>query len=138
MDLCQPFFSQLCQCDPELHISHSCVCCTCLQSTYLRSGCCRCSFIFILCCADYCFSITLLPSFIDVCLVFVLLCSIFSCILHPLWAACTCGPFVFSAVPVPPPPGVNIEEHIQIRQEEKRQRINRRHRLEEGRGMDQS
>ncbi|XP_045068074.1 E3 ubiquitin-protein ligase MYCBP2-like isoform X1 [Coregonus clupeaformis] len=28
--------------------------------------------------------------------------------------------------------GVNIEEHIQIRQEEKRQRINRRHRLEEG------
>ncbi|KAF3843349.1 hypothetical protein F7725_002198 [Dissostichus mawsoni] len=37
------------------------------------------------------------------------------------------------AVPVPPPPGVNIEEHIQIRQEEKRQRINRRHRLEEGR-----
>lgn len=48
------------------------------------------------------------------------------------------GPFVFSAVPVPPPPGVNIEEHIQIRQEEKRQRINRRHRLEEGRGTDQS
>ncbi|XP_066542914.1 E3 ubiquitin-protein ligase MYCBP2 isoform X1 [Hoplias malabaricus] len=38
------------------------------------------------------------------------------------------------AVPVPPPPGVNIEEHIQIRQEEKRQRINRRHRLEDGRG----
>ncbi|XP_073711026.1 E3 ubiquitin-protein ligase MYCBP2 isoform X2 [Misgurnus anguillicaudatus] len=38
------------------------------------------------------------------------------------------------AVPVPPPPGVNIEEHIQIRQEEKRQRVNRRHRLEEGRG----
>uniref|UniRef100_A0A9J7XY67 E3 ubiquitin-protein ligase MYCBP2 n=1 Tax=Cyprinus carpio carpio TaxID=630221 RepID=A0A9J7XY67_CYPCA len=37
------------------------------------------------------------------------------------------------AVPVPPPPGVNIEEHTQIRQEEKRQRINRRHRLEEGR-----
>ncbi|XP_066562691.1 E3 ubiquitin-protein ligase MYCBP2 isoform X4 [Amia ocellicauda] len=34
---------------------------------------------------------------------------------------------------VPVPPGVNIEEHIQIRQEEKRQRINRRHRLEEGR-----
>nr|XP_055071381.1 E3 ubiquitin-protein ligase MYCBP2 isoform X3 [Misgurnus anguillicaudatus] len=30
--------------------------------------------------------------------------------------------------------GVNIEEHIQIRQEEKRQRVNRRHRLEEGRG----
>lgn len=45
-------------------------------------------------------------------------------------------PFMFSAVPVPSPPGVNIEEHIQIRQEEKRQRINRRHRLEEGRGMD--
>ncbi|XP_062862089.1 E3 ubiquitin-protein ligase MYCBP2 isoform X8 [Trichomycterus rosablanca] len=38
------------------------------------------------------------------------------------------------AMPVPPPPGVNIEEHIQIRQEEKRQRINRRHRVEEGRG----
>ncbi|XP_059355583.1 E3 ubiquitin-protein ligase MYCBP2 isoform X7 [Carassius carassius] len=37
------------------------------------------------------------------------------------------------AVPVPPPPGVNIEEHTQIRQEEKRQRINRRHRLEEAR-----
>ncbi|XP_058885309.1 E3 ubiquitin-protein ligase MYCBP2 isoform X12 [Acipenser ruthenus] len=35
---------------------------------------------------------------------------------------------------VPVPPGVNIEEHIQIRQEEKRQRINRRHRQEEGRG----
>ncbi|XP_058885304.1 E3 ubiquitin-protein ligase MYCBP2 isoform X7 [Acipenser ruthenus] len=34
---------------------------------------------------------------------------------------------------VPVPPGVNIEEHIQIRQEEKRQRINRRHRQEEGR-----
>ncbi|XP_029559556.1 E3 ubiquitin-protein ligase MYCBP2 isoform X1 [Salmo trutta] len=36
------------------------------------------------------------------------------------------------AMPVPPPPGVNIQEHIQIRQEEKRQRINRQHRLEEG------
>ncbi|XP_060129318.1 E3 ubiquitin-protein ligase MYCBP2 isoform X3 [Zootoca vivipara] len=35
------------------------------------------------------------------------------------------------AVPVP---GVNIEEHLQLRQEEKRQRVNRRHRLEEGRG----
>ncbi|XP_010294712.1 PREDICTED: E3 ubiquitin-protein ligase MYCBP2-like, partial [Phaethon lepturus] len=34
------------------------------------------------------------------------------------------------AVPVP---GVNIEEHLQLRQEEKRQRVNRRHRLEEGR-----
>lgn len=44
------------------------------------------------------------------------------------------GAVCVSAVPVPPPPGVNIEEHIQIRQEEKRQRINRRHRLEEGRG----
>ncbi|XP_064413761.1 E3 ubiquitin-protein ligase MYCBP2 isoform X3 [Latimeria chalumnae] len=30
--------------------------------------------------------------------------------------------------------GVNIEEHLQLRQEEKRQRINRRQRLEEGRG----
>lgn len=47
-------------------------------------------------------------------------------------------PFMFSAVPVPPLPGVNIEEHIQIRQEEKRQRINRRHRLEEGRGRDRN
>ncbi|XP_069061337.1 E3 ubiquitin-protein ligase MYCBP2 isoform X2 [Pleurodeles waltl] len=35
------------------------------------------------------------------------------------------------AVPVP---GVNIEEHLQQRQEEKRQRVNRRHRLDEGRG----
>nr|XP_054484256.1 E3 ubiquitin-protein ligase MYCBP2 isoform X19 [Agelaius phoeniceus] len=35
------------------------------------------------------------------------------------------------AVPVP---GVNIEEHLQLRQEEKRQRVIRRHRLEEGRG----
>ncbi|XP_062904556.1 E3 ubiquitin-protein ligase MYCBP2 isoform X16 [Mobula hypostoma] len=34
----------------------------------------------------------------------------------------------------PVPPGVNIEEHIQLRQEEKRQRLNRRHRLEEVRG----
>ncbi|KAM7064660.1 E3 ubiquitin-protein ligase MYCBP2 isoform 13-T13 [Acridotheres tristis] len=35
------------------------------------------------------------------------------------------------AVPVP---GVNIEEHLQLRQEEKRQRVIRRHRLEDGRG----
>ncbi|XP_066092496.1 E3 ubiquitin-protein ligase MYCBP2 isoform X10 [Saccopteryx bilineata] len=35
------------------------------------------------------------------------------------------------AVPVP---GVNIEEHLQLRQEEKRQRVIRRHRIEEGRG----
>ncbi|KAM9674292.1 E3 ubiquitin-protein ligase MYCBP2 isoform 12-T13 [Dama dama] len=35
------------------------------------------------------------------------------------------------AVPVP---GVNIEEHLQLRQEEKRQRVIRRHRLDEGRG----
>ncbi|XP_059502486.1 E3 ubiquitin-protein ligase MYCBP2 isoform X5 [Stegostoma tigrinum] len=34
----------------------------------------------------------------------------------------------------PVPPGVNIEEHIQLRQEEKRQRLSRRHRLEEARG----
>ncbi|KAL6030163.1 hypothetical protein STEG23_023694, partial [Scotinomys teguina] len=34
------------------------------------------------------------------------------------------------AVPVP---GVNIEEHLQLRQEEKRQRVIRRHRLEDGR-----
>ena len=37
----------------------------------------------------------------------------------------------YSAVPVP---GVNIEEHLQLRQEEKRQRVIRRHRLEDGRG----
>lgn len=88
----------------------------------------------------HCFSIVC-PSFIDVCIVlfcFALLCSP---PLHPPFSvfrcpACIWG-LVFSAVPVPPPPGVNIEEHIQIRQEEKRQRINRRHRLEEGRGMDQ-
>uniref|UniRef100_A0A8C6XH78 RCR-type E3 ubiquitin transferase n=1 Tax=Naja naja TaxID=35670 RepID=A0A8C6XH78_NAJNA len=34
-----------------------------------------------------------------------------------------------------PVPGVNLEEHLQLRQEEKRQRVNRRHRLEEGRGQ---
>ncbi|KAG8586245.1 hypothetical protein GDO81_005312 [Engystomops pustulosus] len=34
------------------------------------------------------------------------------------------------AVPVP---GVNIDEHLQLRQEDKRQRINRRHRIDEGR-----
>ncbi|KAM9652763.1 E3 ubiquitin-protein ligase MYCBP2 isoform 31-T31 [Morphnus guianensis] len=39
------------------------------------------------------------------------------------------------AVPVP---GVNIEEHLQLRQEEKRQRVNRRHRLEEGRDFIES
>lgn len=88
----------------------------------------------------HCFSIVC-PSFIDVCI--VLFCSALlpSPPLRPpisvfRWPACIWG-LVFSAVPVPPPPGVNIEEHIQIRQEEKRQRINRRHRLEEGRGMDQ-
>ncbi|XP_026561082.1 E3 ubiquitin-protein ligase MYCBP2 isoform X5 [Pseudonaja textilis] len=37
---------------------------------------------------------------------------------------------ILLAVPVP---GVNLEEHLQLRQEEKRQRVNRRHRLEEGR-----
>ncbi|XP_031752934.1 E3 ubiquitin-protein ligase MYCBP2 isoform X8 [Xenopus tropicalis] len=35
------------------------------------------------------------------------------------------------AVPVP---GVNIDEHLQLRQEDKRQRVNRRHRIDEGRG----
>uniref|UniRef100_A0A8C5P7M6 E3 ubiquitin-protein ligase MYCBP2 n=1 Tax=Leptobrachium leishanense TaxID=445787 RepID=A0A8C5P7M6_9ANUR len=35
------------------------------------------------------------------------------------------------AVPVP---GVNMDEHLQMRQEEKRQRVNRRHRLDEVRG----
>ncbi|KAG9492134.1 hypothetical protein GDO78_000574 [Eleutherodactylus coqui] len=35
------------------------------------------------------------------------------------------------AVPVA---GVNIDEHLQLRQEDKRQRINRRHRIDEGRG----
>lgn len=76
-------------------------------------------------------------------LMFVLFCFVLFCsapLRPPIsvfrWPACIWG-LVFSAVPVPPPPGVNIEEHIQIRQEEKRQRINRRHRLEEGRGMDQ-
>ncbi|KAE8626018.1 hypothetical protein XENTR_v10006480 [Xenopus tropicalis] len=34
------------------------------------------------------------------------------------------------AVPVP---GVNIDEHLQLRQEDKRQRVNRRHRIDEGR-----
>lgn len=89
--------------------------------------------------SPFCFSLhDLFLSFIDVCL--VLFCSAppSLLLLHPVWAACTWVLFFgggFSAVPVPPPPGVNIEEHIQIRQEEKRQRINRRHRLEEGRGM---
>ncbi|KAG8452232.1 hypothetical protein GDO86_004144 [Hymenochirus boettgeri] len=35
------------------------------------------------------------------------------------------------AVPVP---GVNIDEHLQLRQDDKRQRVNRRHRIDEGRG----
>ncbi|KAM4795152.1 LOW QUALITY PROTEIN: E3 ubiquitin-protein ligase MYCBP2 [Rhinophrynus dorsalis] len=35
------------------------------------------------------------------------------------------------AVPVP---GVNLDEHLQLRQEDKRQRVNRRHRIDEGRG----
>ncbi|NXD08304.1 MYCB2 ligase, partial [Nothocercus nigrocapillus] len=48
------------------------------------------------------------------------------------WAFFICLIFLIDvAVPVP---GVNIEEHLQLRQEEKRQRVNRRHRLEEGRG----
>ena len=68
---------------------------------------------------------------------FVLLCSVFPPPPSSCLGCLYLGPYVFSAVPVPPPPGVNIEEHIQIRQEEKRQRINRRHRLEEGRGMEQ-
>lgn len=42
--------------------------------------------------------------------------------------------FIFSIYVAVPVPGVNIEEHLQLRQEEKRQRVNRRHRLEEGRG----
>lgn len=81
----------------------------------------------------HCFSIVCPLS--DVCI--VLFCSAPSSLLCLPLACLYLGPCVFSAVPVPPPPGVNIEEHIQIRQEEKRQRINRRHRLEEGRGMDQ-
>lgn len=83
---------------------------------------------------SHCFSVTSLHHS----LMCVLFCSALSS--PPPASSLGClylGPFVFSAVPVPPPPGVNIEEHIQIRQEEKRQRINRRHRLEEGRGMDQ-
>ncbi|XP_018420885.1 PREDICTED: E3 ubiquitin-protein ligase MYCBP2 [Nanorana parkeri] len=35
------------------------------------------------------------------------------------------------AVPVP---GVNIDEHLQLRQDDKRQRVNRRHRIDDGRG----
>ncbi|XP_041440248.1 E3 ubiquitin-protein ligase MYCBP2 isoform X6 [Xenopus laevis] len=35
------------------------------------------------------------------------------------------------AVPVP---GVNIDEHLQLRQDDKRQRVNRRNRIDEGRG----
>lgn len=81
----------------------------------------------------HCFSIVC--SLIDICV--VLLCSAPSSLLCLPLACWYLRPCVFSAVPVPPPPGVNIEEHIQIRQEEKRQRINRRHRLEEGRGTDQ-
>lgn len=44
--------------------------------------------------------------------------------------------YVFLSIihPAVPVPGVNIEEHLQLRQEEKRQRVIRRHRLEEGRG----
>lgn len=44
-----------------------------------------------------------------------------------------CGVFFSNHLAVPVP-GVNIEEHLQLRQEEKRQRVIRRHRLEEGRG----
>ncbi|KAJ8253382.1 hypothetical protein GJAV_G00212310 [Gymnothorax javanicus] len=43
-------------------------------------------------------------------------------------------PVVAEMIPLDLLLGVNIEEHIQIRQEEKRQRMNRRHRLDEGRG----
>lgn len=42
--------------------------------------------------------------------------------------------YYFVNHPAVPVPGVNIEEHLQLRQEEKRQRVIRRHRLEEGRG----
>lgn len=116
------------------HTNHN-VCCICLDAVF-RTLVVAHPLFYSCVVQSHCFSITS-PSFIDVCL--VLFCSASSSLLllHPVWAACTWGLFVFSAVPVPPPPGVNIEEHIQIRQEEKRQRINRRHRLEEGRGMDQ-
>lgn len=93
------------------------------------------AYLLFQCCAD-----SFLPHCLSIhwCLYcFVLFCSAPSSLLCLPLACLYLGPCVFSAVPVPPPPGVNIEEHIQIRQEEKRQRINRRHRLEEGRGMDQ-
>lgn len=104
-------------------------CCLCCKR------CCCSPFVLFQCCVDsllvHCLSI------IHWCLCcFVLFCSAPSSLLCLLLACLYPGACVFSAVPVPPPPGVNIEEHIQIRQEEKRQRINRRHRLEEGRGMD--
>lgn len=103
----------------------------------LHTCCCH-PFVFVV--QSHCFSITSLHHS----LMSVLFCSALLCppsSSSSSSASCLgclyVGAFVFSAVPVPPPPGVNIEEHIQIRQEEKRQRINRRHRLEEGRGMDQ-
>lgn len=111
-------------------------CCLCCKYTlafsyhYIFRSCCFLSIISMLC--------RFIASPLSVrSLMFVLFCSALSSLLCLLLACLYLGPCVFSAVPVPPPPGVNIEEHIQIRQEEKRQRINRRHRLEEGRGMDQ-
>lgn len=106
-----------------LHVSLCCI----RLNTASRS--CRCLVLVMIRCTELLLLHHVSPSLIDVCL--VLLCSASS---SPP-SSCLGGLFMFSAVPVPPPPGVNIEEHIQIRQEEKRQRINRRHRLEEGRGM---
>lgn len=46
----------------------------------------------------------------------------------------TCSFIILANYLAVPVPGVNIEEHLQLRQEEKRQRVIRRHRLEDGRG----
>lgn len=89
-------------------------------------------FSILLCCAESLFPISSRRHSL-MCVLLCSVCPASCCIPSGLPVP---GGFVLSAVPVPPPPGVNIEEHIQIRQEEKRQRINRRHRLEEGRGTD--
>lgn len=123
-------------------IKQCCLCCkydsvVFLLHYILHSCCCSSCFISMFC------KFIASPLSVHHSLMFVLFCFVLFCsapLCPPIsvfrWPACIWG-LVFSAVPVPPPPGVNIEEHIQIRQEEKRQRINRRHRLEEGRGMDQ-
>lgn len=131
--------SELCQHAAYAHTHHP-VCCICLDFAHLSSL----ILLFYSCVVQsHCFSIMSFHH--SLMCVFVLFCSapsslllLLFLLLHPVWLPVPGAFFfLFSAVPVPPPPGVNIEEHIQIRQEEKRQRINRRHRLEEGRGMDQ-